>query len=208
LKIGFYFRTRNEYCEVFNYVRALNDETRKIPKFRNKFLLRVHTRYLADDQNWDSKIPKERKGKKKYIGIIHGNKHLMKMCDVHPEEFLKALGLELVPKVAGKSKYVGEKTTHPMILKTHKEFKTITSVFNKRYGHGCWRIQGPKKLQHILRQIEPLQHVATNQFTFSFGDHEKDMYMKKYPEGVPVTIIVNESDADVAKQLFKVVLKG
>jgi len=204
LKIGFYFRTRKEYCEVFDYIQALNTETRKIPKFRNKYLLRVHTRYLADNQNWDSKIPKERVGKKKYIGIIHGNKHLMELCDVRPEEFLKAFGRELVPKEAGVSKYNGEKTRHQTILRTHGEFKTITSVFNKRYGHGNWRIIGPKKLQHVLQKIgEP----NTSNLVI-FTDYDRDYYVKKYPGGVSVTIIVNEPDADVAKQLFKAVLKG
>ncbi len=208
MKIGFYFRTRNEYVEVFDYIQALNTETRKIPKFHNKYLLRVHTRYLADEQNWDSKIPKARVGNKKYIGIIHGNKHLMKMCDVQPEEFLTAFGRELVPHEAGVSKYDGEKTRHETILKSHSEFKTVTSVFNKRYGHGNWRIIGPKKLQHILQKIEPVQIGRPNQFTFVFADSDEDYYRKRYPGGVNVTIVVNEPNADVAKQLFKAVLEG
>ncbi len=190
---------------MFDYIQALNSETRELPKFRNKYLLRIHTRYLADNQNWDSKIPKARVGDKKYIGIIRGNKHLMKMCGVRPEEFLTAFGRELVPKEAGVSKYDGEKTRHKTTLKTHSEFKTITSVFNKRYGHGNWRIIGPKKLQHILRAIEPRSHVPN---MFVFTDYDADFYRTKYADGIGVTIIVNEPNADVAKQLFKVVLKG
>lgn len=208
MKIGFYFRTRNEYCEVFDYVQALNAETRKHPKFRNTFLLRIHTRYLADDQNWDSKIPKERVGNKKYLGIIHGNKYLMNLCDVQPEEFLKTIGREVVKREAGTAKYDGEKTLHKTILRTPKELKTITSVFNKRYGHGCWRIQGPKKLQHILKTIEPKPNTISSPWAFSFGDEERDLLIKRYPGGVHVTLIVNEPNAEIDKQLFKAVLKG
>jgi len=194
---------------VFDYVQALNAETKKNPKFRNKFLLRIHTRYLADDQNWDTKIPKERVGNKKYIGIIYGNKFLMNLCDVQPEEFLKTLGRELVWRGAGDPKYDGEKTVHPTILRTHKEFRTITSVFNKRFGHGNWRIIGPKKLQHVLKTIEPTPNtLPANPFTFDFGDTERDLYMGRYPGGVPVKIVVNEPDVDIPKQLFKAVLKG
>lgn len=178
-----------------------------MPKFYNKHLLRVHTRYLTDNQNWNSKIPKARVGDKKYIGIIHGNKHLMEICDVHPEEFLKLFGRELVPRHSGTAKYNGEKTTYQTILKTHSEFRTITSVFNKRYGHGNWRFIAPKRLQYILQQIEPVPN-TTSSLTFTFGTSDRNFYLKKYPGGVNITIVVNAPDADIAKQLFKVVLKG
>ncbi len=209
LKIPFYYRTRNEFCKVFDYVEAVNAELRKSSKFRNRRLLSIYTRYLSNDnKTWDMKIPKERVGEKKYIGIVVGNKHRMKMCNICPSEFVESSGLELVPNVDGETKYDGEKTTHPVMLKTHSEFKTITSVFNKRYGHGSWRIVGPKKLQHILRQIEPKPDVMPGGFTFNFGDTEQDMYVERYPGGVPVTIVVNEPQANITKQLFKVVLKG
>ena len=208
MKIPFYYRTRNEYCEVFDYTQVINTETRKMSKFKNKYLLQVHTRYLADDKNWDAKIPKQRVGDKKYIGIIHANRYLMKLCDVNPEEFLKTIGLELVERDGGETKYRGKKTTHPTIIRTHAEFKTITSVFNKRYGHGNWRISGPRRLQTILKKIEPTPNTAASPFVFIYNDFDTDQYLAKYPGGVPVTIIVNAKHANIAKQLFKVVLKG
>jgi hypothetical protein len=154
------------------------------------------------------KVPKERVGEKKYIGIIVGNKHRMKVCNVQPTEFLQTAGLELVPHVDGKTKYDGEKSSHPTIIRTHAEFKTITSVFNKRYGHGNWRIVGPRGLQNILKKIEPQPNTVSSPFTFQFNDFDTDQYLERYPGGVPVTIVVNEPNANISKQLFKVVLKG
>jgi len=154
------------------------------------------------------KVPKERVGEKKYIGIIVGNKHRMKICHVQPTDFLQAAGLELVPNVDGETKYDGEKSTHPTILRTHAEFKTITSVFNKRYGHGNWRMVAPRGLQNILKKIEPLPNQVAPPFTFVFNDFDREQYMERYPGGVPVTIVVNEPNANISKQLFKVVLKG
>ena len=154
------------------------------------------------------KVPKERVSEKRYLGIIVGNKHQMKICDVNPIEFLEGIGLELVPNVDGKTKYIGEKSMHPTILRTHAEFKTITSVFNKRYGHGEWRIVGPKGLQNILKKIEPQPNQVAAPFTFVFNDFDRDEYLLKYPGGVQVTIVVNEPQANISKQLFKVVLKG
>jgi len=185
----------------------LNDEKKSITDIRNTTLLRIHTRYLSGDKLvvpvWDNKVPKERIGEKLYVGVISGNKHLLKRCGVYPERFLVKLGVTLIPKIPGVSKYDGEKTTHPISLKTHHEFKTITSVFNKRYGHGNWRFQCPKQLQRKLKLIEPKD---TNMF--SFGDFEADALKEKYPAGIPVTLIVHEPNANIPKQLFKVVLKG
>lgn len=209
MKIPFYYRTRNEFCEVCDYVKLVNAELQKTPKFRNKTLLQAYTRYFTNENNtWDMKVPKERVGEKRYLGIIVGNKYQMKVCDVNPIEFLEGIGLELVPNVDGKTKYIGEKTTHPTILRTHAEFKTITSVFNKRYGHGGWRIMGPRGLQNILQKIEPKPNTVAAPFTFTFNDFDTDMYEARYPGGVPVTIVVNESNANIPKQLFKAVLKG
>ena len=209
LKIPFYYRTRDEYNEVQTYMDKLNAEKQSMPQLDNKILLHMHTRYQSknkDDRwSWDSKIPGSRPGKKRYIGVMAGNCHLMKTCDVRPEEFLRELVREVVPKIAGVSKYDGCKTTHPITIKTHQEFRTITSVFNKRYGHGNWRIQGPKKLQNILKQIEPRDD---NPQILYIGDYERDYFLKKYPNGIPVTLIIKEPNANIPKQLFKVVLKG
>lgn len=207
LKIPFYYRTRNEYREVQTYVDELNTEKQNMPRLRNKILLRMHTRYQSINKSharvWDNKVPASKPGKKKYIGVLAGNCHLMKICNVQAEEFLQKLGLEIVPKIAGVSKFDGCKTTHPVIIKTHQEFRTITSVFNKRYGHGNWRIQGPKKLQHKLKQVEPRPGNV-----FYLGDWERDQLLERYPNGIPVTLIVKEPNANIPKQLFKVVLKG
>lgn len=203
LKIAFYYRTRNEYNEVVTYINALNLEKQSIPQLHNKILLLIHTRYRYRSNNkndtwlWDSKIPGNRPGKKKYIGVIVGNCHRMKICDVQPEEFLQELGREIVPKIAGTSKFDEYKTMHPVTIKTYEEFKTITSVFNKRYGHGNWRIRGPKKLQEKLKLIES-----------NADELFYDASLKRYPNGIPVTLIVKEPNANIPKQLFKVVLKG
>lgn len=207
MKFAFYYRTRNEYHEVQNYVDKLNAEMEENHRIRNRTLLRMHTRYQTKDKVdnwvWDSKVPKERVGTKKYIGIVLANCHLLKRCDVQPDKFLQELGREVVPKIAGVSKYDGTKSVHPVMIKTHRELRKISSVFNKRYGHGNWRFSGPKGLQEKLRQIEPRDGLS-----FTIGDFRRDMLLEKYPNGIPVKLVVYEKDANIPKQLFKVVLKG
>lgn len=203
MNIAFFYRTRKEYDEVAHYVQALNLEKQETTQIRIN-LLRLHTRYRRNENDaWDAKIPKARPGTKKYLAIISGNKRLMKICDVQPEEFLEKMGREIVSKIPHKSKYDGERTTHSVVLQTHQEFCTITSVFNKRYGHGNWRIQGPKRLQYILKKIEP-----SDDEDFFYGGLDMERYKQKYSDGVRVTLVVNEPDANIEKQLFKAVLKG
>lgn len=202
LKTIFFYRTRNEYDEVFEYVKALNKEKQELPRFGHKILLRIYTRYHSKNMQtnrwvWSSNVPIRRAGTKKYIGMIIGNAHELKISDIHPEEFLQTMSLEIVSKIDSVSKYSGVQTTYPMNIKTYQEFKTITSVFNKRYGHGNWRIQGPKKLQSKLK------HLALELTTIY-----KHELQTKYPNGIPVILIVNEVNANISKQLFKVTLKG
>lgn len=207
LKTAFYYRTREEYEKVVKFVQELNEEKRTTHSPNKWPIVRVHSRYISTNAVSTNQIPKSVPGKKKYIGVITGNNYVLKKHGVYPDRFLQFLGIELVTNDTNTQKYDGEKTTYPATLRTHNEFKTVTSVFNKRFGHGNWRIQGPKQLQDILRKIEPTQ-AAAGQFVMLFDDTLVTKYKDKYPGGVPVTFIANEANADIAKLLFKVVLKG
>jgi len=210
LKTAFYFRTRTEFNTVREYVNKLNAEFNTKSKWRAKDTILVYSRYTSNGPNstWAKSIPASVPGDKKYIGVIQGNKHKLRKLGIYPERFLPHLGVELVSTKSQKPSYSGEQTTYQTHLRAYDEFKTITSVFNKRFGHGNWRIQGPKQLQDILRKISPRPEQVGSPFIIFLDQDDRDGLLAKYPGGVPVTFIANEADADIPKLLFKVVLKG
>lgn len=204
LKTAFYFRTRKEFESVQEHVKDINAKYCERVFYRTQ-ILHVYTRYLST--TWMLTIPLAKPGRKKYLGIVEGNNHKLQKHGIKPKRFLQHLGVELVPTETKQSKYDGPKTTYATTLKTYDELKTITSVFNKRFGHGNWRIQGPKRLQNLLRKISPQPDTPTSPFIIRF-DGAWPRELAKYPNGVPVTFIANEADADIPKLLFKAVLKG
>lgn len=210
LKTAFYFRTRTEFWTVAEYVQKLNSEANEGNKWRSKEVVKVYTRYKNEESRstWTKSIPLEVSGDKKYIGVVQGNKYKLRKLGIYPDRFLTHLGLELVHNAPNKAKYTGEKTLYATTLRSHNEFKTVTSVFDKRFGQGNWRIQGPKRLQDILRKIEPRPEQVSSPFIILFDQDDRNGMLAKYPGGVPVTFIANEANADIAKLLFKVILKG
>lgn len=206
MKFAFFYKTRKEYHRVFEYVQAINKEKKESPKLRNRELLKIHTRYLSTKNNkWETSVPIRRKGEKKYLGVVIGNKRLLKRFGVYPERFMEYAGIELVPKNSNVPNHIDERTTHKMTITSYQEFKTITSVFNKRYGHGAWKIRGPAKLQHTLKELD---NQKSEDITNFFSIFSSEDLVRKYPNGIPVTLVVNEPEANITKQLFKVVLKG
>ncbi len=93
-------------------------------------------------------------------------------------------------------KYQGETSSDYAYIKGYEQFKKLVSVFNKRFGHGNWRISGPKKLQEKLKFIDD-----TNA---KYGEAER--LRKVHPDGIKVNIVVNEPDIEGKKYIFKVVL--
>lgn len=191
-------------------MQKLNAEANEGNKWRSKEVVKVYTRYKNEESRstWTKSIPLEVSGDKKYIGVVQGNKYKLRKLGIYPDRFLTHLGLELVHNAPNKAKYTGEKTLYATTLRSHNEFKTVTSVFDKRFGQGNWRIQGPKRLQDILRKIEPRPEQVSSPFIILFDQDDRDGMLAKYPGGVPVTFIANEANADIAKLLFKVILKG
>lgn len=198
-KTAFYFRTVDEFNKVFFFVEELNKMAQKKYPSKHTYVARVHSRY-AGNPTADNKpgfIPKKIATKKKYVGIISGNKYMLDRVGIDPEKILKELKVEIVSKTAGEPKYTGEKSKYDIHIKNHKQFRKIVSEFNKRYGHGNWRLRGPKRLQDKLRALED-QKLG---FSFSHPDSPPD------PEkGIKVTVIVNEPNADIRKLLFKILL--
>lgn len=196
-KTAFYFKTEREFHRVFHFADELNTNARKRMKIRG-LIIGAKSRYVGDpraDHN-PTFVPFKIPTKKKYIGVLAGNKHNMERAGIDPVAVLKELGVERVQHSDGVPKYKGETSSGHMHIKGHEQFKKLVSVFNKRFGHGNWRIQGPKKLQEKLKLMDDNNN--------KWG--EGDRLRKVYPDGIKVKIVVNEPDAEVKKYIFTVVL--
>ncbi len=196
-KTAFYFKTQKEFHRVFLFVDELNIAAKKRMKIRG-IIIGAKSRYVGDpraDSN-PTFVPYKVPTKKKYIGILVGNKHNMKRADIDPVDILKKLGMKRVQHSDSLPKYQGETSSGHMHIKGHEQFKKLVSVFNKRFGHGNWRIQGPKKLQEKLKLMDDDNN--------RWGEGER--LRKVYPKGIKVKLVVNEPDIDVKKYIFTVAL--
>lgn len=196
-KTAFYFKTQEEFHRVFLFVDELNVAARKKMKIRGK-IIAAESRYVGDPRadNNPTHVPYKVATKKKYIGLLTGNKHNMERAGIDPIAVLKELKIERVVHSDSLPKYQGETSSGHMHIKGHEQFKKLVSVFNKQFGHGNWRIQGPKKLQEKLKVIDNDKPI--------WGEAER--LRKIYPNGIKVKLMVNEPDIDVKKYIFKVTL--
>ncbi len=196
-KTAFYFKTQEEFHRVFLFVDELNKNARKHLKIRG-LIIAAKSRYVGDPRadNNPTSVPYKIPTKKKYIGVLEGNKHNMERAGIDPVSVLKELSVERVQHSDSLPKYQGETSSDYALIKGHEQFKKLVSVFNKRFGHGNWRINGPKKLQEKLKFIDNANE--------KWGEAER--LRKIYPTGIKVKIVVNEPDIEVKKYIFKVVL--
>lgn len=196
-KTAFYFKTQEEFHRVFLFVEELDHAARKRMKIRGA-IIGAASRYVGDPRadNKPSHVPFKTPTKKKYIGVLTGNKHNMERVSIDPVDVLKKLGVEHIQHSDSLPKYQGETSSDHTHIKGHEQFKKLVSVFNKRFGHGNWRIQGPKKLQEKLKLMDTTDE--------RWGENER--LRKVYPDGIKVKIVVNEPNVDVKKYIFKVVL--
>ena len=137
--------------------------------------------------------------------MIHGNKHTFDKAEIDIYKRLNELDVELVPKTSSPPKYTGETSSCKFKLTGFTQFRTLTSVFNRKFGNGNWKIKGEgvRNLQKVLKNYESYND---NNNIVTMGN-APSFYRKKYPNGVEVTITVNEPDANIEKHLFKVKLK-
>ena len=196
-KTAFYFKTQEEYHRVFLFVDELNKNAKKRLKIRG-LIITAKSRYVGDPRadNNPTSVPYNISTKKKYIGILDGNKHNMERAGIDPVAVLKKFDVERVQHSDSLPRYQGETSSDYAHIKGYEQFKKLVSVFNKRFGHGNWRINGPKKLQEKLKLIDGAKSM--------WG--EGDRLRKIYPTGIKIKIVVNEPDIEVKKYIFKVVL--
>jgi len=208
MKLSFYFKTQEEYYRVGVIVSEANTLlSSKRSWGSDTAAIRLTTRHgarKAGGTSWLTNIPKSKPTNKKYIGVIHANKHLLDEQNIDLRESLEKLEIELVPTLPKPQKYTGEQTRKEFVLTGLSQFRVLTSIFNKRYGHGQWSVRGPKHLQKVLKNYEETVERKSNPQVLTFTD---DYFSNKYPNGVPVTLVVNEPDANIEKQLFKMKLK-
>lgn len=199
-KTAFYFKTRKEFEKVYFFVEEVNQAARKKHKFGSK-IIRVKSRYLGDPRaDTDPKtvfIPYETPSKKKYIGVIVGNKHQMKRANIDPVVILDELGVRRVNHNDNGPRYKGEQSSQKTHLKSYEQFRKLVSIFDKQFGPGNWTIHGPKKMQNKLKGMG-------SDIDRDWG--EGDRLRKQYPRGIPVKVVVNVPDIDVKKYIFKLAL--
>lgn len=196
-KTAFYFKTEVEFYRVFLFVEGLNLAARKKMKIRGA-VIAAKSRYAGDpraDRN-PSFVPYKIPTKKKYIGVLTGNKHNMERAGIDPVAVLEELKIERVQHSDSLPKYQGQTSSAQAHIRGHEQFKKLVSVFNKRFGHGNWRLQGPKKIQEKLRLMDDSDA--------QWGEGER--LRRIYPNGIKVKLVVNEPEVDVKKYIFKVAL--
>lgn len=213
MKIAFYFRTTKEYSDI----QALISEVNKKVTAKGGWSERMNTLHVATKYEKSSfagqarqqtvKIPKTKPTKKKYLGVIRGNKHVLDKVEIDLFAILEKNSVELAPTEDGPRKYDGEQSTAEFYLTGLTQFRTLVSVFDKRFGQSNWRVNGPKYLQKVLKNYELASEQSNNPNNIFTIINAPDHFKDKYPDGVKVTIIVNEPNANIEKHLFKVKLK-
>lgn len=203
MKISFNYKTQNEYKRVLDLVREINVATKTVRKWDSNNAINVTSKHV-DHLKFNTNIPKNRAGDKQYIGVLRGNKHVLDKAEIDIYAKLNEIDIELVPKVTAPPKYTGETSSCKFKLSGFTQFRTLTSVFNTKFGYGNWKIKGEgvKNLQKVLKNFESYNDGKTVML-----GNAPSFYRKKYPNGVEVTITVNEPDANIEKHLFKVKLK-
>jgi hypothetical protein len=201
MKVPVYFRTRNELDAIQSFVMELNAEIRQKIGWDNAAWIHMTTVYTVKSPIFEH-IPKNKRGDKKYIAVIHANKQKMKRLNINLEELLTKIdGIELVRCGDDGPKYTGETTKTEFVVTTESQFTALISVLDKGFGNGNWRIRGPQKnVRQIIKRVEQAKTNTNNPFLLQ--------YVKKYQDGVPLRITVNEPNADLNKYLFKVRLKA
>lgn len=197
MKTAFYFKTREEFAKVWYLAEKLNAELYAKYKFRCH-TFSVRSQYLGDPKKdrADSHIPKRVPTKKKFIGIIEGNKHQMKRSGADPVAMLEELNLSRVQHSDNSPKYTGPKSEYNTRIKSGTQLRMLASMFDKQFGVGTWRIQGPKKLLTKANAME--------KETKDWGDGH--MWRQKYPKGIPIKLVVHKEGVDIKKYIFKLAL--
>lgn len=197
MKTSFYYRTREDFAKVWYVVERLNKELQEKYKFRSS-TLSVRSQYLGDPKKdrSESHIPSRIPTKKKFIGVIVGNKHQMKRSGADPVTILESLNLPRVQHSDSHPKYTGKTSKVNTHIKSGTQLRALASMFDKQFGVGTWRIQGPKKLLSKAKAME--------EQTKDWGEGQR--LRRAYPNGIPVTLVVHKPDIDVRKYIFKLAL--
>jgi len=198
MKTAFYFRTQKEFNDMWEAVEKVDHEARTKYNFGGK-IVRVKSRYLGNpkaDRKENIFIPYREPSKKKYIGVIVGNKHQLNRADIDPVEIIKEQGLERVQHADNEATYRGELSKCATHLTTHTQLSLLVSMLDTQFGSGNWGIHGPKRLNKKLLEMEKCKN--------DYG--EGFMLKRQFPKGIPVEIVVKKEDVDVGKYIFKLAL--
>ena len=201
MKIPVYFRTRDQLDSLVEAVKQINDTIRKRVGWLDIVSwVQLTTKYTNKSPIYQN-IPKRKPGDKKYIAVIHANKHKMQQYNIDLEEMVASLdGIEFVRRGDDGPKYKGETTETEFTVTTEEQFTELVRVFDAGFGHGNWRVKGPSRnLRQLIRRVEEARE-SNSSFMMS--------YIRNYENGVPLRITVNQENADLNKYLFKLRLRA
>lgn len=194
-KTAFYFRTQKEFNDLYMVVDEINKAAKTHLRSRTA-IIRVKSKHLGDPRadNMQNKfIPYSKPSKKKFVGVIAGNKYLLKRAEIDPKRILKDAELERVQPSDNTPTYKGETSERQTHIKTHTQLRVLASIFDKQFGPGNWKIHGPKRMQDKLKKMEDVSS--------PWGDGVG--YRKQHPKGIKVKLVVNQPNVDVKKYIFK-----
>jgi len=128
-KTAFYFKTQDEFHRVFYFANELNVAAKKRLNVRG-VIIRAESRYVGDPRadNKPTFVPRTTPTKKKYIGVLTGNKHNMNRANIDPVAILKELNVERVQHSDSLPKYQGETSSDHMHIKGYDQLNACVCI--------------------------------------------------------------------------------
>lgn len=158
VKYPFFFRTRDQFDRVEDYIRQLNNLS------TSKYGIRNGGFFEPDNVGWYcqhkieplwKKVPKSKPGKKKYLMVLRIEKRLHEKLEEDFTKEFESYGLVPVTPGDNKPKYTEEDLTRVNYrLDSVAHFKRLTKMLNADYGHNNWHLRGQSKILRKLHEIE------------------------------------------------------
>lgn len=156
-KFSFYYRNQRQYEAVTAFARKLSDDVSNLTGGHSRIYdssINLKSPQWSIDAIRD-KMPKDKLGKKKYLGTLSVPERHFVSIPYDIEAKLVELGVELVSHQPNKPRYTADQLIRATIqIKTVPHFRKITSILNKKYGHGNWHFRNCKKILQKLRKME------------------------------------------------------
>lgn len=150
------------------------------------------------------KMPKDKLGRKKYLGTLSVPERHLAFLSYNIEEKLLELGVELVSRQPNKPRYTDDQLVRATIqIKTVPHFRKITSILNKKYGHGNWHFRNCK---NILQKLRKMEAASAGQRAGRFVIHAQPLVVDEHKNGLKVDVVVvntTDNSENLQRYLFQ-----